>query len=653
MEYHLPTPTIEQEIIVSSLKESNIIVNAVAGSGKTTTNLMIVKEYYNSNILILTYNKKLKLDTRKKIKILNYQNVEAHSFHAFAVKYYSNSGNDDNGIDNILKLNYVPVNGFYYDIIIIDESQDIIPLYYKFICKIIKDNNKIPWLCLIGDVNQCIYTYNGSDPRFLTLADQLFNFDDRSWIRLNLSESFRITYEMSKFINCCVLNTNRIISNKHSENLVRYFSINTFNSTLTANEIKFYLENGYNYDDIFILAPSIRRGHRESPIKMLENKLVEYNYPVFVPGNDDSSLDPEEMKGKLTFSTFHQSKGLEKKVVIVFCFSSAYFKYYYRHGNKNICPNPVYVAITRGIERLTIFKNRNRLPFNFVDNSLVKTITDFHGRFIQSKKKSELMTRTKTISVNRLTQHLSYENIQNIKKYFDLKTIRPVKTIIKIPHIIKNIDGLIENVSEITGTAIPAYYELETTGKMSINIKNKPIKRDCRWLLKLANKYCAKMSGFTHKLRQINNFNWLTLGMLIQCKKRLRTLISNDAKYEVTCFRELPEEIINGQVDCIDNEKIYEFKCVQRITDQHMIQLALYLYLMKKDFGFLYNILSDELIKITSNEIRLDYMVSELLNIKNKNILFENNDKFIRKNKIILDKFYLIENSIYDEDEFL
>lgn len=42
----------EQSNIVESLENNNVIVDAVAGSGKTTTCLYIAKKFANTNILL-------------------------------------------------------------------------------------------------------------------------------------------------------------------------------------------------------------------------------------------------------------------------------------------------------------------------------------------------------------------------------------------------------------------------------------------------------------------------------------------------------------------------------------------------------------------------------------------------------------------------
>src|SRR5437868_3152931 len=132
-------PSLEQSNIIFELKNNyNVIVDAVAGSGKTTTNIMISQALQEKNILLLTYNKQLKFETREKIKKYDLTNLVCHSYHSFCVNNYDKTAYTDDKILTIINNNMVPNNNFDYDLIILDEAQDITPVYYKLINKICK-----------------------------------------------------------------------------------------------------------------------------------------------------------------------------------------------------------------------------------------------------------------------------------------------------------------------------------------------------------------------------------------------------------------------------------------------------------------------------------------------------------------------------------
>ena len=60
------SPSIEQQKVIDALHNSNVLVDAVAGSGKTTTVLHIALQHSLDTILLLTYNKKLRLETKRR-----------------------------------------------------------------------------------------------------------------------------------------------------------------------------------------------------------------------------------------------------------------------------------------------------------------------------------------------------------------------------------------------------------------------------------------------------------------------------------------------------------------------------------------------------------------------------------------------------------
>ena len=76
----------------------NVCVDSVPGFGKTTTNLYLSLNNPTKHMLLLTYNAKLKLETRQKVQALGINNLEVHSYHSFCVKYFNSQAYTDNGI---------------------------------------------------------------------------------------------------------------------------------------------------------------------------------------------------------------------------------------------------------------------------------------------------------------------------------------------------------------------------------------------------------------------------------------------------------------------------------------------------------------------------------------------------------------------------
>ena len=676
-------PTCEQKEVIKNIKKYNVLVNSVAGSGKTTTNLLIAKEYPNKNILLLTYNRKLRDDTVNKAKTHEILNLQAYTYHSFAVRYYKPTCYTDTQLNSLLIENLTPLYKYNFDIIIIDEAQDITPLYYKLLCKIYYDNKiKDATICITGDEYQSIYGYNRATSEFIKRGNIIFNFNNYDWKKVNLSHSFRITAQIAEFVNKCMIHENRIIAKKEGS-VVDYVICNTFEKK-PYELVKKYLKKGYMYDDIFILAPSLKSDSR-SAAKQLIARLTEDNIPLFVPSDDSVNMTSmsKVLENKIVFSTFHQVKGLERKVVIVFNFDDSYFEYYDSTCDKNKCPNTIYVACTRSLEKLILLHHEENNYLKFLKQDEINKLCEVTGKLKLKKKKNnasrisdesidENVDDVRRISVVNLIKHLPFDVIKKIKKCFDIEVCSKKGNFINLTNVIEqqfNKDiALYEIVNDINGLAIPFYYECKTTGKCNeleifckkqrtddilenysndetneeiINIKKITIND----ILKKTVEYSVKRNMMYYKLNQIKTYDWIGKGKLDKCMKRLKNLdISINAEYEKEVYFTYRNFKISGRVDCVNNNEIYEFKCVRELDEHHTIQLAVYMFLiyanqiagtdnivvkqnkkkqintdltkkvkLKEKYFYLYNILDNNMIYINSDIMRLKKMIDIII----------------------------------------
>lgn len=682
--FQLPTASKEQKNIVDTVKNNNIIINAVAGSGKTTTVCLIGKSQPNKKILLLTYNKRLKHETAKRVKNNDIDNVYVYTYHSFCCNQCHVLGNNDEMIEETLKKYKVghkmtPIS-FNYDIIIIDEAQDLTPLYVKLIQMIILYCKKKSIFCVMGDVKQTIYDFNGADSRFLTLADQFFISNTLPWKRLKLSTSYRLTPQLANFINKCVLKEDLIIPGRSSGIKPRYIFCDAFSHVPIRELTHHYLEKfGYNYDDIYVLAPSIQSDL--SPVKTFANNLsANHNIPIFIPQSDNDKIDSQSAKNKLVFATFHQAKGLERKCVILFGFDNSYYYYYNNDGNREQCPNEMYVALTRCSERMTIIHHYKKNFINFIDDSLISTycytdristvnlnmhlfndidiskrIFDINKSEINNNKRvidiimqhnniDNSLDKKVKLSVTRLLSHITNNTINNALQFIKVVQVKNINcqnskgnsftfndfdvsendTNNFITENIKN-DGFYvnysiseiinENVSDIVGTAIPIFYEYKKTGKIPIkkfidknllskpfntnsvynNIKNKynRIKKLPKMtstdMFELVTIHLSLSNNLIHRINQINNYNFMNSKMIKNCFKRFDNHLKPNPEFEIyrehfvemniEGYDESIKRLINGYIDCIDSETVWEFKTVHSIKNIHILQLAIYAFL--------------------------------------------------------------------------
>jgi len=500
----------EQQQIVDMVNQGyNVCIDAVAGSGKTTTSLYIGINNPSKKILLLTYNAKLKMETRIKVQKLGLNNLEVHSYHAFCVKYFDRSCYTDAQILAFLKRfrggagassstgtgtgtsDYVRqpmlLQPFNYDMIIIDEIQDMTFIYYEMVLHILKHHDNKPQIIVMGDRKQSIYAFNCADYRFLVFSEQIFN-NGLPWSRGTLNTSYRLTEQMSQFINNCCQGALPIQAVKTGPP-IRYIICDIF-SYEPYQEIRKCFQLGYQPDDIFVLAPSVRS--EKTPVRQLANYLTKNKKPIYVPISDEEKLDEDLLKGKVVFSTYHQVKGLERPVVLVFNFDNSYYQYYAKEiapEEYHLIPNTVYVAITRATERLIIFHDYKNPYFTFLNQMHLhqnchviqsRTLSrnpnsSNHNQSCVYKPKRILKVTdlVKYVPISILDQCMTFLvcSKQNNQVNKDKEVNQDDTSIIgdlNIPTKCQQNDSMYEEVSEINGTCIPSYYQFLIHGQLSI-----------------------------------------------------------------------------------------------------------------------------------------------------------------------------------------
>jgi hypothetical protein len=606
----------EQKVILNHIKSGyNIIVNAVAGSGKSTTVLSIAKENPDKKILQLTYNSSLRAEIKEKVQYHELKNLHIHTYHSLSVKYYLSTSYTDTGIRYIL-YNNLPCSQQIpqYDIIVVDEAQDMTLIYYKLVAKFINDmihgsQHKIQ-IVILGDVKQGLYEFKGSDTRFLSMADQIWCKNNGlitpEFKKCTMRMSYRITNQICYFINHVMLGKNRLDACRDGEP-VRYIRNSLLNiEKYIIWEINQLLDRGRKPNEIFILGGSVKGPN--SYIRKIENVLVSQGIPCYVPMIENADkIEDKVIDGKVVFSTFHCVKGRQRPFVFIVGFDDSYFNYYARTLPKDTCPNTLYVGGTRASEALYLLEfdqySTDR-PLEF----LRKTHHEMREHpYIQFKgiPRTLFYQKEDVYDKGSLIQEKHYVTPTDLIKFIPESTIEDISPILDrifikvpilnedcaifgeldIPNIIKTKQGYHEEVSDLNGIAIPMmYYDF------FINLQNeespsilysmieenmKEIKENQHFFLReliqnipkkctsikeylyLANIYIATQERLYFKLKQIepDEYNWLSESIMDKCRELLKNTIGKE------CILQKPviESTIIHSSEENDHKKIDEF----------------------------------------------------------------------------------------------
>jgi len=599
-------PSDEQMNIINNIKlEYNGNVDAVAGSGKTTTVISLAHFINTKNIIQVTYNSELKREVNeKKIKyseIMMLDKLTIYTYHSFAFKYYSEDAKTDMGIYKIVNDNLQPKRNLpLIDILVCDEIQDMNDLYYRFINKVLSDIHKQVQILILGDKYQGLYEFKGADTRYLTHGSKLWSCSPYEFKNMNLTTSYRVTTQIAQFVNKVMLGEDRIHAIKKGPKVLYIKRQDCFQVYKTiGRKLISMIESGYaNPDDIFVLAPSVKSKF----FKKIENMLVENNIPCYVPMSENSTITHDVIKNKVIFSSFHQSKGRERKVAVIYGFDKSYFDFYSRDVPNDCCPSTLYVAATRATDTLIVIESSETLPFlKYTHNELCRCdFVDFEGIPLgletfntQPDIKQNIIPIHKT-SPTELIKFLNEDVLIKISEIMDhdLYTIDelsyPLNIINNEHYTHSNYYGvqLSEEVFDINGLVIPSLYEERNNGNhtntikdyvhqkiktassfyksklSSINFKNTSLEEQ----LLLTNIYKSFKEQLLFKVAQIQHYDWLS-------QENIDSIFSNmdkhiheptKLKYEVTIVSN------NFHTKKEKEREIEIYRLIDEFTEQHL-----------------------------------------------------------------------------------
>jgi len=332
--------TDEQLNFISLAKEGkNILVDACIGSGKTTSIQILCQELpSNFQILYLTYNRLLKLDAQEKIVS---KNTTVTNYHGFAGRYLYRIGVRAGRSDMIQVFLDKRPQLDHYDVMILDEYQDIDREIADLLLYIKQTNPNIQ-IIAVGDMEQKIYDKTTLD--VMSFINNLLG----EHAELSFSTCFRLSAPIASKLGR-IWNKTIVGVNEHCQ--VEVMDIDSITTFLTLQ----------NPEDILCLGS--RKGKMANVLNQLETICPEkYNKTtVYASINDDDAGTVNPKKENAIFTTFDSSKGLERRICVVFDYSEDYWEVRRNSPLQSyrILRNIFCVAASRGKDRI-IFANEGR-----------------------------------------------------------------------------------------------------------------------------------------------------------------------------------------------------------------------------------------------------------------------------------------------------
>ena len=501
------------------------------------------------------------------------------------------SAHTDTAIRYILFNNIKPrIDIPLFQLIVLDETQDMSFLYFQFMLKFSKDMGENFQLLILGDYKQGLYEFKGADTRFLTMADQIWELHpqliNKEFVRCTLKMSYRITKQMASFVNHVMLGEERMFSCKDGEQVFYYRQSRRNTEKFVIAQIKKLLGMGAKPSDFFVLCASVKG--QNSYIRKMENALVENDIPCHVPMLETENVDEKVIEGKVVFSTFHSVKGRQRKYVFIVGFDNSYY-FKAKNASKEICPNTLYVGSTRATDSLYLLEKNDFdtdrplefLKMNHHEMKMQPYIAFkgtpqslFYERNLEMEQKT-LIPRF-NITPTSLITFVPENVIEEISPLLDRIFVRlsgePTESDeIELPTVFKTRQGFYEDVSDINGIAIPCiyYHHIQKRWKMpdqEPNILKKMVKNNMsdskdhehlylKDIIQNMPEKCTKISDYLYasniyiatqerlyfKLKQIepDEYTWLSRENVIKCLKRLDTHVLTECRHKIPIFEKV------------------------------------------------------------------------------------------------------------------
>lgn len=562
----------QQHFIEVALSGKNILVDACIGSGKTTAIQQLCAAYPSrKKILYLTYNKLLKLDAKAKI---HQRNTTVNNYHGFAYMLLRSCGESAGIPDLIQKVLRIKPMIPHYDVLIIDEYQDIEQEFADML-EMIKVENPSIQIVAVGDMEQKIY-----DKTTLNVSSFI--------------NSFLGDHERLEFTNCFRL------SAPHAAMLGRIWQKHIVGVNGNCKVLKMGMEEvtkfiaGQEPSDILCL------GSRTGDMTEVLNELEEsYSYKfnkktVYASISDDDgnrAVVPDNTCA--IFTTYDSSKGMERKICVVFDFTESYWQVRIGKPQQSyeILRNIFCVAASRGKEYIifvsggedflseeTLSTNPNEEhPF---DNMDISDMFDF--KYEESVEQCySLLNISPEISIS--SSHI------DIKTRDELIDLSPCVGIYQEAVYFKNYD---------IDKSLEMYFTIHPQEKGLYSMKNYD---------SLDKKILLMTSLETKQRRYREQVQTPFVGIderdaLVQ---RLKSRLSKDEDVQVDAriiFCDVGGNVAFsalGLADVVKGDTVYELKFVSELTHRHFLQCASYMVALGLKKGVLWNTRTNAVYNIT------------------------------------------------------
>ena len=558
----------EQHLFIDlALQGENILVDACIGSGKTTAiQTLCGLMGADRRILYLTYNKLLKLDAKSKIKTRGTKTTVTN-YHGFCYSELRRNGQQPNLSDCIQLYNQSNLPVRHYDVLILDEYQDIEQEIAEMLYHI-KDANPGIQIIAVGDMAQKIY-----DKTRLNAAAFITDFLGAGKYRaIEFTQCFRLSPDLAQRLGTIWGKEIRGVNENCS---VEYMTIHDAINTLAQ----------YKPGEILCLGACV--GSRNVIMNTLEREYPEtFNKKTVWAKISEAEGGTSPDSECAVFTTFDGCKGMERDVCVVCDWTENYWETRISRSqvNSKIIRNIFCVAASRGKSRIIFLKTKDLLDD--------KTLTKVEG---ESSKFEDMQ-------ISHMFDFKFVEDIEDAYRQLEVSEITPKEEPINVPTKDGMIDlsvcvGIYQEVAYFDQCDITIYIEEYFNTHKDKDFLKREMRED--WGLEDKVLFLTSLETEQNRYRTQVRLPLVPEDAWNQIADRLATFLPANATVQVGC--EFPfgmngneEFLVSGFADVLKDETVIELKFVDELAHRHFLQCAMYMVSLKKNRGILWNVRTNQ-----------------------------------------------------------
>lgn len=351
--------SVEQSAIISDKDSKFIVVAAGPGSGKTRilvnklASLVQLEDVKYEQLLMLTFSRTAALEFKKRLRELiggaiNF--IDIKTFHSYCFDLLGKVGNLEDIDDVVGKVTEMIVNdeieieSITKKVLVIDEAQDMDEKDFNLVKTIIDKNEDIR-VILVGDDDQNIYEFRGSDSKYF---ESFINCENAK--KYELLQNYRSSQNIVKFANGFLpsisnrLKTNPIFSTKDNNGFVRLvkYDHGSIEIPLIKDVVNSGLKKdiailtGTNEEALRILGLLIKQGIKARLVQSNEGfrlvNLLEFRYLInYIKCCISSSVIDDDLWNRainVLKNNFAQSDILQNCLLLLQNYAAAGTKYF-------------------------------------------------------------------------------------------------------------------------------------------------------------------------------------------------------------------------------------------------------------------------------------------------------------------------------------